>query len=208
MSLRDAMLKAGVVDKKKVQDVNRQLKQERKADQGARERKAILEAKEAEERQRAREEHQRQVIEAKRARESERGAQANALRVRQLLRRHRLHVREGGTVFHAPSLDGQRLLRLNLPVNIARDLRAGRLALAALEPSYGGPPDYFLITRDVALRVLESQGELPFFNLHPAPDAPEEQLLPDETTRPELSVEALLTWVGRRERTPRGADGR
>ena len=62
MSLRDAMLKAGVVDKKKVQDVNRQLKQERKADQGARERKAVVEAKEAEERQRAKAEHEHKVI--------------------------------------------------------------------------------------------------------------------------------------------------
>jgi uncharacterized protein YaiL (DUF2058 family) len=203
MSLRDAMLKAGVVDKKKVQDVNRQLKQERKADQGARERKWILEAKEAEERQRAKEEHERQVIEARRAREAERGAQANALRVRQLLRRHRLHVREGGTAFYVRSLDGQKLLRLNLPVNIARDLRGGRLALAALEPSYGGPPDYFLITRDVALRVLESQGALPFFNEHPAPDTPDQQLLQDEAQRAELGVDELLAWVSRRAREPK-----
>ncbi|MCK6519223.1 hypothetical protein L6R46_29680, partial [Myxococcota bacterium] len=94
-------------------------------------------------------------------------------------------------------------LRLNLPVNIARDLRGGRLALAALEPSYGGPPDYFLITRDVALRVLESQGALPFFNEHPAPDTPDQQLLQDEAQRAELGVDELLAWVSRRAREPK-----
>jgi hypothetical protein len=89
-------------------------------------------------------------------------------------------------------------------VNIARDLRGGRLALAALEPSYGGPPDYFLITRDVALRVLESKGQLPFFNEQPAPDSPDEQLLQDEAQRAELGVEELVAWVNRRAREPRG----
>ena len=93
MSLRDQLLKAGIVDKKKVQETNRALKSERKEAAGHRESREIKEAREAAEAA-ARAaalaaEADRRRVERKAREQAEEVAQRKRL-VANLLRSHRI----------------------------------------------------------------------------------------------------------------------
>ena len=173
VSLRDQLLKAGIVDKKKVQQAERDQKQARRLQQGHREKQAEREAR-AEAEQAARLEAERQQRQdERRAREQAREAAERLRQVDNLLRHHALPAPRGGTQrFWYRSPDGRQALRLTLPERLAVELRAGRLALAW----HGSPasPTVILIPRDTALRVERLLPErLLFFNLQaPPPDDP------------------------------------
>lgn len=197
MSLRDAMLKAGVVDKKKVRDTERALKESRRQEQGHREARALVEAREAALLAAEREEDQRRQREERARRESEQAAAEGALRVRHLLRHHRLRVGSGMVRFHHRAADGPTLVAWDLPRFVAEGLRDGRLAVAALrEP---GGVAYALIVAEVALKVQAIRPEdLVFFNVTPPGSDPAEALLPPRTTPdPEATVAELRRRLGR-----------
>lgn len=185
MSLRDALLKAGAVDKKKVREVERSLKEDRKQQQGHRERKHVVETRERETAEAQRERELRERLEARKARESEREVLARAQRVRQILRHHGIQPAGGPARFHHRDADGVLLPRLELPWTLARGLRSGRMALAALRADYSDEVDYLLVPREVAERVHALEpGALVFFNAEaPDPADESEQLLDEHVDR-------------------------
>lgn len=185
MSLRDALLKAGAVSNKKVAEVNRQLKDERKHAQAQREKKTLSEARAEQERREAAEHRLRELAEARRQREALHGAEAARLRTRELIRSHRLRFADGPARFWHPAVDGVGLLRLDLPWPLARELRAGRLAVAVLEPSWGGEPEYHLLPRGIADRIAEQDPRAVVFcnPTVPDPDDPTLRLLDEDVAR-------------------------
>lgn len=185
MSLRDALVKAGAVDKKKVREVERELKQERKQQQAHRERKHIVEAKAREEAREARERLERERLAARKAREQSHDAAARRQSIRQMLRHHGLQPAGGPARFYHRSHDGRLLLRLDLPWTLARALRIGGLGLAALENEYADEVVYLLIPRQVAERIASlDPSNLVFFNATPPdPADPAETLLDENVGR-------------------------
>jgi uncharacterized protein YaiL (DUF2058 family) len=176
MSLRDQLLKAGVVDKKKVAEVNRSLKDQRKQEQGQREARSVVQAREEAQRQAtaAAERAARQA--EQQAREAAREEAERQRTVGNLLRSHRLPDKRGPQRFYHRAPDGRTLLRLDLPESIAWELRRGRLAIAwAGDPAR---PDILLVPSPIARRVAELHpGRVLFHNAEPpAWDDPSEEL--------------------------------
>ena len=129
-SLRDQLVSKGLASKKQARKAKRSLKEERKRAQGGRAKASQIakQQAEAEAKERAAREAQRQADRAAHA-ESQ-GAVEHANRVRQIIQAHRLGGR-GPVAFHVPHPDGRRLVRLQLPVGLVRDLRGGRAAVAS-----------------------------------------------------------------------------
>ncbi len=132
MSLRDQLLAKGLVSKKRAREIDRQARDERKAEQGARKRLKDLE-REARERgeAEARAEHERRLAE-RREREASREVAERALRVRNLLAGNRLRPGRGQRFWHR-SPDGLRLQEIEVSSGMAYQLRAGEVALAAFD---------------------------------------------------------------------------
>lgn len=171
MSLRDQLLKAGLVDKKKARKVNRELKSQRKQAQGSKESKQERQARQARERAERRErelaERQARQAEAEAAREAE-------LRVRllsSLVKTYQVHHRGGPQAFWHPSACGRFLHRLWLSESLAHDLRAGSLAVAWVGDDAADPDDYVLLRDRAALRIREVVPERVLFFNAEAPDA-------------------------------------
>jgi uncharacterized protein YaiL (DUF2058 family) len=189
MSLRDQLLKAGIVDKKKVQETNRQLKAERKVAAGHRESRDDRDAREAAEAAaraaQAAAEAERRRAERK-LREAEREIADRKRLIGNLLRAHRLPEKRGNQPFFHCGADGIAVNRLMLPESQAWDLRRGRLAVAwcGERPS---DPQYALISREAAERVLRIDGgRILFFNeVPPAFDDPTEDLYAAPTAPPD-----------------------
>ncbi|MEM6930987.1 MAG: DUF2058 family protein [Myxococcota bacterium] len=130
-SLRDQLLKKGLVDKKRKRRIDRELRDARKQDQGARKTKREREAEaaaaaraEAEADQRARsEERDRQRAKA--------DALQRRLRARNLVLGNRIDPGRGQRFFY-PKPDGH-IGELDVSSGVAFQLRCGELALAVLE---------------------------------------------------------------------------
>ena len=154
MSLRDELLKAGLVGKKKHRAVNRELKQKRKRRQSQRERKSAV---------RAREEAQAQATRdaevARRTEDRQRHAAAEHAKERRrlitnLLRGYAVPLRPGPVPFFHRTPTPPLLHRLKLAGSVAWDLRRGTLAIAWL----GHPPDdvdYILLKAMAARRIQQ-----------------------------------------------------
>ena len=176
MSLRDQLMKAGLVDKKQVAKTNRQLKKKRRREQATRERQAVLDVRASEEstkRVQSRKEERRQ----RRKQADENREQANLARlVGNLIRSYGRTIPDGRQLFFHRLPIGPRLGRLMVPLEVALDLRSGRSAIA-----WSGSkeePQLLLLPRATAHRILAHEAErILFFNLEP-PDAadPSEQL--------------------------------
>lgn len=206
MSLRDALLKAGAVNKKAVQKTERELKQQRKQHQGARERKSEVEAREKAEAAQREQDRLARAREAIARRESmaelsERARNARGVRVRQLLAAHGIEPQHGEVRFFVPSLDRTHLVRLELSWGLARALREGRMAVAAVERAYSDDPDYRVVNRLIAERVLSVDPRFIVFHNAEPPDDEAERLLLDEVL-PAAPIEAddLLAAFERRRR--------
>jgi uncharacterized protein len=179
MSLRDQLLKAGIVNKKKVARANRDLKQDRRKDGAGRESKRARKAREAEARAQARAE-----LDARRRKEADdriAAEQAMARRriVRGLLRDHALPHRGGKQAFWFVAADRKTILRLEIPGSWAHDLRAGRLAIVWLgEDPHPERAEHRVLRSDAVERVRQHAPErLLFWNETPPPDDdPAEQL--------------------------------
>ena len=100
MSLRDALLKSGAVSKKKVKQVERDLKNQRKKAQGHQERKNAVAKREKAEARRLAAERRAERAAAVAERRDRSAEEARVLQRRHLLEAHRIQVRTGqGTRF-------------------------------------------------------------------------------------------------------------
>ena len=170
MSLRDQLLKAGVVNKKKVRQANRQLKKQRRTEQGERQsKKALARAAKAEAAARLAERAAKVEADKARARAiREREAQQRA--VHMWLRTHRIPPREGNQLFFHRSARAPRLVRCMLPESVVMELRRGGLAVAWDGPS-SAAPEYLLLPDTTARRLAELAPErLVFLNTQSPPD--------------------------------------
>lgn len=169
MSLRDQLLKAGLVDKKKHRQVNRELKKKRKKKQSKRDKKAVVEAREAEAQRIAREAEIARRLERKQQLEAEREEGERRRRVRNLLRAYQVRPKRGPVPFFHLTPDRGHAHRMWVPESWAWDLRKGALAIAWLTD--GDDPDYVVLPRAAAERVREHAPErILFFNDEAPPD--------------------------------------
>lgn len=170
MSLRDQLLKAGLVDKKKARKVNRQLKAQRKQAQGSKESKAERQAREA--RERAERKAQALAEKQARQREAEAARQADLRRrlLSSLVNTYQVHHRGGPQPFWHPTACGRFLHRLWLSESLAHDLRAGSLAVAWVGDEPEDPDAYVLLRDRAAHRIREVVPERVLFFNALAPD--------------------------------------
>lgn len=134
--MRDLFVQKGLVSEKRARQVDRELKEERRHAQGDRRAKREVET---EERARAEAELEAAVAARKAAAEADaaaRGAHEHVHRVRQIVLRNRVGAR-GPVPFFVREPGGTRVVGLSLPEAVARDLRAGRLGVAALRGDDG-----------------------------------------------------------------------
>jgi|GEM_PF-2219813 len=199
MSLRDQLLKAGLADKKKVQQVNRELKQQRKQEQADLERKSVLKAREAEAARVAADARLAERQAARHAAEQRRELQDRRRQVANLTRAYRIRWRTGAHPFYLKGPDGRRLLRLTVPETIAMDLRAGLLAICWLGEDPSAPEELLVLPADAAARVeLAEPGRRVFWNdAAPSSREPAEALLPTHELH-----EATVDWMGRQLADP------
>jgi uncharacterized protein YaiL (DUF2058 family) len=164
MSLRDQLLKAGLVDKKQVQKANRKLKNSRRNEQSTRDRKTTVDSREAElqARQTVRIKEERH---ARRKESEELRDRANMKRlVGNLVRSYGQSIPVGRHVFFYKMPDGQRLQRAQVPLETAVDLRSGKLAIGWTGPE--DEPDFLLLPAEVAQRILNHEPDrILFFNV-------------------------------------------
>jgi hypothetical protein len=177
MSLRDQLLKAGVVSCKQKRAAERELKRKRKAKQAKKDSK-----KELARRVRREAEQQREaVVRAKLARHhgsrAEQEAAARTLRANQIVEHHGLRFAPGPQPFWHHTPGGVLLHRMDLPRRPAEQLRLGRLAVVWSESF--GEPTYRVVPRDVAVRLRAILPErVLFLNENPPdPRDPAEGLL-------------------------------
>ncbi len=176
MSLRDQLLKAGLVDKKQVAKTNRQLKKKRRREQSSRERKTVIEAR-ARDESAQRSQASKDARKHRRKQSDERREQGNLERlVGNLIRSYGRTIPDGRQLFFHRLPTGPTLSRLMIPLEVALDLRAGRSAIA-----WSGKredPQLLLVPEATARRILGHEPHrILFFNAEP-PEAsdPSEQL--------------------------------
>lgn len=176
MSLRDQLLRAGVVSAKQKRAAERDLKRKRKKKQAVKAPKRDLER---EARQRA-EEARRAAVAAKLAQRREKQqvqeADARRLRANQIVEHHALRSKPGPHRFWHHTPGGVILNRLDLPRSLAEQLRMGRMAVVWSESF--GEPSYRVVTREVAERLRGILAERVLFlnDTPPDPADPAEQL--------------------------------
>lgn len=179
MSLRDQLLKAGIVDKKKVARANRDLKKRRRDGGSERESKKARKARLAEERARQRAEREaRQRKEAADRAVAEKGMEKRRV-VSSLLRSHSMPHRKGQQAFWFVCADRKTVLKMEIPGSWAHDLRAGRLAIVWLgDDPHPERAEHRVLRADAVARIREHAPErLLFWNESPPPeDDPAEQL--------------------------------
>jgi uncharacterized protein YaiL (DUF2058 family) len=176
MSLRDQLLKAGVVSAKQKQAAERDLKRKRKREQAQRQSKRELEQRAREQAEQLRQEALQATLARRRGSQEVQENAARQLRANQIVEHHALLSRPGAYRFWHPTPGGVILNRLDLPRKLADQLRLGRLAVVWSERF--GEPSYRVVTREVAERLREILPErVLFLNVTPPdPEDPAEQL--------------------------------
>lgn len=175
MSLRDQLLKSGLVSKKKAREVERELKRARKKEQGKRDSKGELRvlAREAKRAEKAAARAKKRA--ETRARQAERDAVEAKRTVRNLLMHYQVRWRPGPQFVWHRTPHPTQLHRLALPESLAMDLVNGGLAVAWVGTQTD--PDFVLVPAAVAARVAKHDpGRVLFCNASPPTD-PAEQLL-------------------------------
>lgn len=130
MSLRDALLAKGVVNQKDVARVNRALKDERRAEQGARRAQTEVEREEA---ARLAAEQEAAAAERRRerdVREARRAALELRLRIENVIRTNAARPGKGQPFWHK-ALGGATIGRLDVSSGVAYQLRCGEAGIAA-----------------------------------------------------------------------------
>lgn len=151
-SLRDQLLKKGLVDKKRKRKIERELRQKRKQDQG--ERRASKElAREAEETARAERVASAAARAEERRRQREREeAMQHRLRARNLILGNRVNPGRGHRFFY-PKPDGC-IGEVEVSSGVAFQLRCGQVGLAQLED--GSLDEVFVVKRKAAEALQEA----------------------------------------------------
>lgn len=176
MSLRDQLLKKGLVSKKQARDAERALKAERKQQQGNRRKKHLVRAETQAEQEAARE----QAAAARRARRLERDEAKSqverALQIRNLMLGNRVAAR-GSQPFWHRSASGEQLLRMSVSLGVAEQLRRGELCIAAFD--HGNRIEYLVIRVAAADRLEELGSKAVVFRVRDLSgiSAPEEHFL-------------------------------
>lgn len=132
MSLRDQLLKAGVVGKKDIRKANQQAKKRRKQKQGSKERRHQVEARE---KARAQAEREAQLEERRANREAAdraRDAFEHALQIRNTLMGNQIKNR-GDFPFHFKGPDGRKVLQIKVQRKVAEEIAKGAIAIAGLD---------------------------------------------------------------------------
>lgn len=176
MSLRDQLLKAGVVSQKDVRRVNQEQQAGRKEQKGQRESREEAEARAAEQARLAREAREAELIASRRARAREAELLELRRRVAHLVRDYAVRTRGGNQPFWHRAADGLHVHRLYLGERVAWDLVHGRLAISWTGEA--ADPSYVLLPSTVVPRIQELEpSRILFFNPGGAPkDDPSEQL--------------------------------
>jgi uncharacterized protein YaiL (DUF2058 family) len=185
MSLRDQLLKAGIVDRKKVRSANRDLKKKRREDQASRDSKKEIAAREA-----AEAAARKAAEEARRAQDAaDRKAAETAMErrraVERLLRDYSLAPRPGQQRFWFVTADRKTVLKLEIPLSWAHDLRAGALAIVWLgDDPHPERAEHRVFRGEAVARLRQHAPErVLFFNDAPPPDDdPAEQLYAPATS--------------------------
>lgn len=153
MSLRDQLLAKGLVSEKRAKQIDRELKSERKSEQGQRDRLAAAAAEAAAKAKADAEAAIEARLAARREAEAARAAHELRYRVRQIVTANRLAAR-GPVPFHHRTIDGPRIGRLQVSEDVARELRAGRLAIAGYHLD-NGTVEHVVVAKRAADKLAE-----------------------------------------------------
>lgn len=174
MNLRDQLLKAGLADKKRADEIARQKKKEERVAAGHAEDKATRERREAEAKESERREREAAAIAHRMAARAREEAEITLERPRQILRAKCIRIRPGPQRFWHKAPGGKEIWRLDLPEFVALDLRLGKLAIAWCDDR---SPEVLIIDRETAVRIAELRPELILFrNLGPIDTSAAQQL--------------------------------
>jgi hypothetical protein len=152
VSLRDQLLKKGLVDDKRAKQIDRELKEQRKKEQGDRRRQSELRAEQEAARKAEDEARLQARLAARRQAEAEREAATRTFRVRQIALAGQIRAR-GKQAFHHKARDGRTVLSMDVSERAAWALRAGQAAIAGIEDREG--VRYLLVSAETAARLSE-----------------------------------------------------
>ena len=208
MNLRDQLLKAGLVDKKRADQVQRDVRKEAKiaeGNQAARAERERVEAEAREAREAERRAREATLAERRREQEARIAVESRLMSTRQTLRAHRIRIGRGTQRFWHRSPDGREAWRLDLPEWVADDLRLGRLAIAWCDDQN---PEVLVVDALTANRVEALRPELILFRNRGAIDTDPSQQLYNEAEEGAVRrgpPSALRSAVGARSvGAPRG----
>lgn len=192
MNLRDQLLKAGLVDKKRAEQAAREKRQEEKKALSQQEDRATKERREDEAREAERAAREAQQVAHRRETDARETREVTERRPRQILRAKRIRFRPGPQAFWHRAPDGVQIWRLGLPEHLALDLRWGRIAIAWCDDAH---PEVVLIDRETAQRIEALRPELLLFWNRGAIDTASDQQLHAPEWEPDCD-----RWL---RRTPR-----
>jgi uncharacterized protein YaiL (DUF2058 family) len=180
VSLKDQLLKAGLVSKKDARRAGQEKRKERKKKQGQRRKKSALRAEEEARQRAAAAKASEERIRARKEQTAVREERELTQRIRQIVLGNRMGGR-GPVPFHHKGLDGRTLHRLELTEKMGWNLRCGKLAIAAL-PEPGGAMSYHVVTVRAADKLAELDPTLVVFRVSDTTgiSAPEEGFLSRE----------------------------
>lgn len=150
MSLRDQLLAKGLVSKKDARRVDRELKDQRKADQGARDRKSRVAAQEKAQADAEKAARTEERLAARKHAETERERHERAVQIRNLITGNRVK-NTGPHAFFVRGRDGRSVVRLGVHRKVAEALRDGQLGVVVLDH---GTRDEVVIVRGTAAARL------------------------------------------------------
>jgi len=169
-SFKDQLYQAGLITKKQLRKLNQQEKIERKRKRGHKRKKLV---EKAEQRAKAKEEKMKRltILRERRAiREKEVMENLRKRQVSQLLDHHRQRFRRADHPFWHCTYSKTHVHKLWVPTRLAWELRSGAMAIAARGVVEGKEPEYVVIPRDVAKRILELDARRIVFYNEAAPD--------------------------------------
>ena len=178
-SFKDQLYQAGLITKKQLRKLNQQEKIDRKRKRGNKRKKLV---KKAEERAKAQEEKIARIAKIRERRvvqEKEVMANLQKRQVSQLLNHHRQRFRKGDHPFWHCTYSKKNVHKIWVPTRLAWELRSGTMAIAARGNIEHNEPEYVIISRDVAKRIMEIDAQrIVFYNEKPPErDDPAERLL-------------------------------
>ena len=171
MSFQDKLFQAGLINKKQLRKINQEQKIERKQKQGNRKKKQI-EAAEKRAKAKAEKEARLVILRAQRAeREKIYVEKAQKRRVNQIINHHRIRFQRGDYPFWHYTYTRTHVHKFYVPMRIAWELRAGKLAIAIVGDVTQFEPEYVIIPREIAQKIAEIDADrILFLNTQP-PDA-------------------------------------